>query len=347
MDIAPVRDVTDNYLPEMHAPTSRKMRAKALPRSGTFRMEILTMITETGTQGMTDYDLEDRLQRSHQSVSATRNGLVADGWLEPAVHGDGTPRVRQNQYGNDAQVWVAASAAEPRLAPVGPDRLTVMDLVLDCVNCELHTRCTAPVFMSGPTPNRWVILGEAPGRQEDKQGVPFVGPAGEILRDHLTQVGFDPDQTTFINTVSCFPDGTPEWEHVNACEQNRVWQLELADPKFVLCVGKVATKAINRSLDMKHGRGRPWLGADGRVYMATYHPAAALRNTNIESAMHDDLVTFAEMIAADDWMDFVRFTCSACPLDMCWMGADHLVWCEAHLPAIERVARDRFRGTLV
>ncbi len=341
----PIRDVADNHLPRMHAPTSRKMRDKALPRSGTFRMEILTAVTESA-DGMTDYDLEDHFERAHQSVSAARNGLVGDGWLEPAVYQDGAPIVRRNRHGNDAQVWIATGAAAPRLSKPVSDRLTVMGQVLDCENCELVQGCTAPVFMSGPVPNRWVVLGEAPGQTEDREGAPFVGPAGQMLREHLAQVGLDPDQATFLNTVSCLPNGTPEWGHVEACSGNRVAQLDLADPEFVLCVGKIALKAINRTLDLKHGRGRPWLGDDNRIYFSTFHPSAALRNTNIESAMHDDLATFARMIQGD-WMDYVKFTCAACLVDMCWMGDDHLVWCETHLPSRERVARDRFNGTLV
>lgn len=112
----PVRDVVEHHLPEMHSPTGRKMRAKVWPTTGTYRMEMLRMVAACGEYGLSDYDLEDRMHRSHQSVSATRNGLVADGWLEAATHTNGTARVRGNRFGNDAQVWVPTAAALRRLA---------------------------------------------------------------------------------------------------------------------------------------------------------------------------------------------------------------------------------------
>lgn len=113
----PVRDVVEHHLPPMHgAPTTQAMRRKVWPASGTYRMEMLRMVAACGDYGLSDYDLEDRMGRSHQSVSATRNGLVADGWLEPATHGNGTAKVRANRFGNDAQVWVPTRAALTRLA---------------------------------------------------------------------------------------------------------------------------------------------------------------------------------------------------------------------------------------
>lgn len=112
----PVRDVEENYVPPMpKARTSERMRRKVWPRSGSMRLTLLRLVASSGAHGMTDYDLEDRTMRSHQSVSATRNGLVADGWLAPATYPSGVPRERMNRHGNPAQVWVATPAAIERL----------------------------------------------------------------------------------------------------------------------------------------------------------------------------------------------------------------------------------------
>lgn len=86
-----------------HPETAQRMQARALPRSGTFRMKVASIVAQDPT-GLTDYDLEDLTGRSHQSVSATRNGLVKDGWL--AASG----QTRRNRFGNDAIVWEATPA---------------------------------------------------------------------------------------------------------------------------------------------------------------------------------------------------------------------------------------------
>lgn len=212
-------------------------------------------------------------------------------------------------------------------------RLEVMEQVITCEGCDLHAQCTGPVFATIPQDGGIIaILGEAPGAQEDTAGAPFVGPAGKMLRQHLTAVGINCDEISFINTVSCYPNATPTWDQVHACAKNREDQLAVSGATHVLCVGKVATKAINPALDMKHGRARPWM-QDGRFYMSTYHPAAALRNGNYEQAMADDISVFAEFVKPGaDWHDFVRLTCSECPKDMYWMQENALTWCLEHVP---------------
>lgn len=225
-------------------------------------------------------------------------------------------------------------------------RLEVMEQVVTCETCELHEQCTAPVFGTIPEGGTKIaILGEAPGAQEDEQGAPFIGPAGKMLRQHLSAAGIDPATVSFINTVSCFPHGTPTWDHIAACAKNREDQLTLAGATHVLCVGKVATKAIEPALDLKHGRGRPFIKHD-RIHFSTYHPAAALRNGNYEEAMADDIREFAELVKGD-WLDWVRLTCSACPQDMYWMQESGLTWCLAHVPGEDFEKAQQWRARQV
>lgn len=114
--VEPSRPIEEAHLPPMHgAPTTQRMRAAAFPRSGTLRARIVALIHESDIGGRTDDELEQITGKAHQSVSACRNGLAADGWLEAAVHGNGMPRMRRNRYDNMAQVWVATDAAKARL----------------------------------------------------------------------------------------------------------------------------------------------------------------------------------------------------------------------------------------
>lgn len=111
----PLRALGDAHMPRMHAaPTTQAMRRKVWPRSGSQRLRVVHLVA-AAAEGLTDDDLERMTGRSHQSISACRNGLVADGWLQPRRHGNGTPVERRNRYGNAAQVWTITDAASIRL----------------------------------------------------------------------------------------------------------------------------------------------------------------------------------------------------------------------------------------
>lgn len=207
-------------------------------------------------------------------------------------------------------------------------RLDVVGQVLTCTACELHAQCTAPVAFRGPTPTRVAVVGEAPGEMEDQQGEPFVGPAGQLLTQLLIEIGLT--DVALVNSVSCFPHGTPTWDHVRACAVNKQVQLDLIDPEFVLLVGRVALKATRPDLDIKRGRGRPFLD-HGRVHYATYHPAAALRRDSYLQSMRDDLVGFKRLLTTA-WYQGIPDECAACAIEAVWWEDSGLGWCELHLP---------------
>lgn len=216
-------------------------------------------------------------------------------------------------------------------------RLEVVEQVISCTRCELHAQCSAPVPMRGE-PGTWVAVGEAPGETEDREGRPFIGPAGKLLQDLLDE--FDFPAPAVVNTVSCYPHGTPTWDHMKACETNKWAQIDYLDPAFVLLLGRVALKGMRPDLDLKRGRTRPFK-VRGRVCFATYHPAAALRNGTFERGMRSDLEIFRELIDSgrDGWMKFIPHSCSACPLGADWFEAEAgLGWCPVHLPSSERPA---------
>lgn len=225
----------------------------------------------------------------------------------------------------------------------GRTRLDVVDQVISCTACELHAQCTAPVPMRGE-PSAWAAVGEAPGETEDAQGRPFVGPAGKLLQELLDEFHF-PDPG-ILNTASCFPHGTPTWDHVHACEVNKWAQIDYFDPKYLLLLGRVALKGMRPELDLKRGRARPFRIRD-RICFATYHPAAALRNQTFEMGLRNDLEVFRELIDSgrDGWMKFIPNSCSACSIGADWYEeGSALGWCPVHLPSSERPAYEAHKS---
>lgn len=222
------------------------------------------------------------------------------------------------------------------------ERLALVEQIVSCSSCELHARCSAPVPFSGPVPTRnfIAIVGEAPGSMEDQQGVPFIGPAGQLLRAYLKENGIDPDESTILNTVSCFPHGTPSKAQVEACAKNRRDQLRLSDPGWVLLLGSVAA-GVYSPIRISLLRGRPFVrpGFALPVFFATFHPAAALRQREWEKAMCFDIKRFAEMVKADrpgkdfkHWTTFIPDDCVVCDGDAWWLDDSGLGWCPDHMP---------------
>ena len=171
-----------------------------------------------------------------------------------------------------------------------------------CRNCGLCEGRTQAVLGAGVPNSRIVIVGEGPGRNEDEQGKPFVGRSGQLLDQMLEQVGLSRNRNVFItNIVKCRPpenrDPMPE-----ECLVCRPWLdkiLELIDPKIILCVGRIAAQQLfdpSFRVTRQHGEIRE---RDGRLVMATFHPAALLRNPSYKPMMEEDLRKLAEIIAEE------------------------------------------------
>lgn len=215
------------------------------------------------------------------------------------------------------------------------DRLAVIEKIVSCMNCDLQANCRAPVPMRG-RPARIAIVGEAPGEQEDHEGRPFIGPAGRRLRSILNDAGIT-EPLGVLNTVSCFPHGSPPAQSVIACDDNKWTQISYLNPKYLLLLGRVALKAMRADLDLRHGRARPFLVRD-RLCFCTYHPAAALRSGKFDTEMRRDLERFRHFIDAEDWMSFIPDNCAACVAPALWYETSGLGWCPMHLPRSEAAA---------
>lgn len=217
------------------------------------------------------------------------------------------------------------------------ERLDVIEQIVTCTNCDLVDQCTSPVPFRGQ-PSRIVVIGEAPGETEDRVGKPFVGPAGRLLGRVFGDVGLD-EPMGVVNTVSCFPHGTPTWDQVVACEGNKWAQIDHLDPTYILLLGNIALKGMRRELSITHGRRRPFL-VHNRICYATYHPAAALRNSAYEAELLADMKQFRNILDAgvDRWIEWIPDTCAGCGIEPIWYEDTGLGWCPLHLPASQQPA---------
>ncbi|WP_246167887.1 uracil-DNA glycosylase [Thermosulfurimonas marina] len=186
------------------------------------------------------------------------------------------------------------------LDPLVPSTLPELEAeIRRCRKCPLHRTRTQAVPGEGPCPSEIMIVGEAPGREEDLEGRPFVGQAGRLLQKMLQAIGLERTQVYITNVVKCRPPGnrTPESEELRACRPYLARQIRLVKPKVILALGAVAA----RSLLLEEGplsklRGRPHR-IDGLQVVVSYHPAYLLRNPAAKRAAWEDLQLFRKLLS--------------------------------------------------
>ena len=154
-----------------------------------------------------------------------------------------------------------------------------------CPRCKLSKSRSTVVFGSGNPRARLMVIGEGPGEEEDRQGVPFVGRAGQLLTKMLASVGFDRERDCYIaNVVKCRPEKNrnPEPDEVAACNPFLMAQIETIEPRVILALGNFATQTL---LATKEGisklRGRTYEYGSA-ILVPTFHPAFLLRNPGQE-----------------------------------------------------------------
>lgn len=149
-----------------------------------------------------------------------------------------------------------------------------------CTACRLAETRTHVVFGVGAPDADLMFVGEAPGKNEDLQGEPFVGAAGRLLDQLMAEVGIDRERTYIANVLKCRPPGNrdPQPDEIEACKGYLRRQLELVDPVVVVTLGNFATKLLLRTevgITRLRGQSYPWWRS--KTLIPTYHPAAALR----------------------------------------------------------------------
>ena len=165
--------------------------------------------------------------------------------------------------------------------------------VKTCTLCPLHKTRTQGVFGVGNRAAQWMVIGEAPGADEDRQGEPFVGRAGQLLNSMLKAIGLPREHVFIANILKSRPPNNrdPKPEEVQACIPYLFRQIELVNPKLILCVGRIAAQTLLET-DTPIGKLRGQLHriAGNRPMVVTYHPAYLLRSPGEKRKSWADLL---------------------------------------------------------
>lgn len=206
------------------------------------------------------------------------------------------------------QVWQARTVSEVAAPMVAESRIesystpdaivdweTLATTVAGCTRCQLSRQRTQSVFGVGNRQAEWMIIGEAPGADEDRQGEPFVGRAGKLLDQMLLSIGLPREQVYITNIVKCRPpqNRDPQPDEAAACAGYLRNQIALLKPRIILAVGRIAAHNL-LSTDQAVGtlRGRVWPHPETQIpIVVTYHPAYLLRSPGEKrKAWHDLLM---------------------------------------------------------
>ncbi|NIP29928.1 MAG: uracil-DNA glycosylase [Candidatus Dadabacteria bacterium] len=168
----------------------------------------------------------------------------------------------------------------------------IKDDLGECTRCKLHSTRNNIVFGEGNPNARLVFVGEGPGRDEDMQGRPFVGRAGQLLTRIIKAMGLEREDVYICNVVKCRPpeNRNPEPDEVANCEPFLFRQIRSIDPEVIVCLGSVATGLLLKLKNFKMGQLRGTFHQYGNSkLMITYHPAALLRNPNFKKPVWEDM----------------------------------------------------------
>lgn len=175
--------------------------------------------------------------------------------------------------------------------------------VSTCSKCPLHATRTKTVFGSGNADADLMFVGEAPGAEEDRQGLPFVGRAGQLLNQLLEEIGLSREQVFIANVLKSRPPGNrdPQPEEIAACEPYLWEQVRLIEPKVVCTLGNFSTKLLSGSpTGITKVRGTPQvrqLGSRTVLMLPLFHPAAALRTPAVKETLRGDFATIPDLLS--------------------------------------------------
>jgi uracil-DNA glycosylase len=162
--------------------------------------------------------------------------------------------------------------------------------IRSCAQCPLHATRTKAVPGEGASSARVMLIGEAPGREEDQRGQPFVGAAGRFLDEVLAGSGVNRGDLFITNTVKCRPENNrpPRKREVDTCTSLYLFeQIELINPALIMLLGSVATKKLLGVNSVQEVRGRV-IEHNNRKYLAGYHPAASFYRDDMAENIRQD-----------------------------------------------------------
>jgi uracil-DNA glycosylase family 4 len=203
------------------------------------------------------------------------------GESHPPASGVKSPLHADRPYPNEP--WVSATSIDD-----------LNSQICTCVKCSLGVTRTNFVFGVGNPRADIVVIGEAPGADEDAQGEPFVGRAGQLLNKILEAIHFKREEVYICNILKCRPPNNrdPLPEEVEFCEPYLWKQMEIIKPKMILCLGRIAGQALLKTNDSLGALRGKFFDYRGIKLMVTYHPAALLRNPNWKKPAWEDVQLF-------------------------------------------------------
>jgi uracil-DNA glycosylase len=174
--------------------------------------------------------------------------------------------------------------------------------VADCTRCPLHETRSRAVFGAGDADAELMFVGEAPGAEEDRQGLPFVGRAGQLLNQLLAEIGLSRDDVFIANVLKSRPPGNrdPQPEEIEACWPYLERQIQLIEPHVIATLGNFATKKLTGSpIGITRVRGTPQVHElAGRTLFVfpLLHPAAALRTPSLVETLREDFARLRTLL---------------------------------------------------
>jgi uracil-DNA glycosylase len=242
-------------------------------------------------------------------VTRRRAELLAEMGLAPVwrLRRTGLPRAERVAGADAPGVPVHEEAAAPASSEPRERRILAMDWqvlkakVAGCTDCRLRSTCKQTVFGVGDERAAWMLVGEAPGADEDRLGEPFVGQAGRLLDNMLAALGLARGTDVYIaNVLKCRPPGNrnPEPDEVAQCAPYLLRQIGLIQPKLIVAMGRFAAQTLlgtDATIASLRGRVHRYAGVP---LVVTYHPAYLLRNLPDKAKAWVDLRFAARTIAA-------------------------------------------------
>lgn len=177
------------------------------------------------------------------------------------------------------------------------------DAVKNCTRCSLHQSRTQTVFGVGNQDADWMIIGEAPGAEEDRRGEPFVGRAGKLLDQMLKAVGQERSSVFIANILKCRPPNNrdPSGDEAASCRSHLDGQIELVRPRLILAIGRIAAqRLLETDAPVGRLRGQAYRHGEQQIPMVvTYHPAYLLRSPTQKRKVWQDLCLARELIQSN------------------------------------------------
>jgi uracil-DNA glycosylase len=225
--------------------------------------------------------------------NAYLDALGIDRWVPRAAPGITAPAPEPVAGALESPVVRAPDAQPQPVLEPATDWGTLRERVAACTACDLCKTRTQTVFGVGNTRAEWLVIGEAPGAEEDRQGEPFVGRAGQLLNAMLLAIGLPRESVFIANILKCRPPGNrdPKPEEVSRCLPFLTQQIALLKPKIMLAVGRIAAQnLLATDLPLARLRGKVHhFGEVNTPLVITYHPAYLLRTPADKRKAWEDL----------------------------------------------------------